>query len=219
MAAFFYLTRAELRLAWAETYGSFTALMFYCLAPLTFSLSVGPQILPEVAGGVLWTCVLLTGLLSLEGLFQADYEDGTLEGYWSSAVSLEAVFLSKCLKHWCTTAIPLLVLTPFLGLILPLSDLAAMMKTLVLGTPSLSLLGTFGASLTLGARYGGLLLVVLLLPLLVPIVIFSLGALDAAMNARTISPHISLLAAYLCFTFPLTVFLGPACLRQALRCA
>ena len=214
--AFYHLTRMELRLTWSETYAPFTAVMFYAWTPISFVLSVGPERVFFIGGGVLWVCVLLTALLSLEGLFQSDYEDGTLELYWIYALPLEVVFLSKAMKHWCTTAIPLLILTPFLAVLLPISNLGVLMAALILGTPSISMIGTFGASLTLGARYGGLLLIVILLPLLSPPLIFSVGALQAAAMGDAVSPHLLFLGAYGSLAIPLSLYFGSACLRQAL---
>jgi heme exporter protein B len=158
-------------------------ILFYVIVVSLFPLAVGPEatLLRALGPGVLWVAALLASLLSLPRLFGSDFADGTLEQIALSPYPLPALISGKILAHWLTTGAPLAVLSPVLGLQFGLegSESAALATGLLLGTPTLSLLGAIGAALTLGLRAGGALLALLILPLYVPILIFGAGAVGA----------------------------------------
>jgi len=147
-------------------------------------LGVGPEgnLLAKIAAGMIWVGVVLASLLSLDRLFQADYEDGSLDLLFLSPLPLPALVLAKCFAHWLTTGLPLVVAAPILGVLLnmPVEIYPALLISLLIGTPALSLIGAIGAALTVGLRRGGLLLSLLVLPLCVPTLIFGVGAAGKA---------------------------------------
>src|SRR6185369_10728486 len=147
--------------------------------------------------GVLWVAALLASLLSLPRLFAADHADGTLEQMALSPWSLPAIVSGKMAAHWLTTGVPVVVLSPLIGVQYALdgASLATLALGLLLGTPILSLLGGIGAALTLGLRGGGSLLALLVLPLCVPVLIFGAGAVDAVRSGLDAGANFSLLAA------------------------
>ncbi len=158
-------------------------LLFYVIVVTLFPLGVGaePALLRALGPGVLWVAALLASLLSLPRLFASDFADGTLEQIALSPYPLPALISGKILAHWLTTGAPLAILSPLLALQFGLdwSESAALLAGLLLGTPTLSLLGAVGAALTLGLPRGGALLALLILPLYVPILIFGAGAVGA----------------------------------------
>jgi heme exporter protein B len=162
---------------------------------------------------------LLAALLSLERLFQADYEDGSLEALALMPLPLEAQVLAKCLAHWLVTGLPLTLVAPLLALLLHLDAIGypVLILGMALGTPSLSLIGAVGAALSLGARRGGVLLSLLVLPLYIPVLIFGVAAVDAAISGLGARPHLLLLAAILAGALPLAPLAAAAALRQALE--
>lgn len=176
------LTR-DVRLALREGGALGTALGFFLVVVALLPLGLGPDLnlLSRIAAGVLWIALLLAALLSLPRMLEADHEDGGLELLATGPLPLEATLLVKSLAHWLTTALPLTLAAPLLGLLLNLD--IALVPTLVLamliGTPAVSLLGALGAALTLRSRRGGLLLAVLMLPLYVPTLVFGIGAVEA----------------------------------------
>jgi heme exporter protein B len=176
-------------------------LLFYVIVVTLFPLGVRPELalLRALGPGVLWVAALLASLLSLPRLFAADFADGTLEQIALSPYPLPALISGKIAAHWASTGLPLAIASPLLGMQFGLdrSELAVLALGLVLGTPTLSLLGAIGAALTLGLRAGGGLLALLILPLYVPILIFGAGAVDAVRAGLSASPQLSLLAAAL----------------------
>ena len=155
-------------------------LVFYVLAVILFPFGIGPEtaILTRVAAGIVWVTALLAAMLSLERLFLADFEDGSLDGLALTPLPLEAVVLAKCLAHWLTTGLPLVAVAPLLAMLLNLepAGYATLLLAMLIGTPTLSLIGAIGAALALGARRGGALLSLLVLPLYVPVLIFGVAA-------------------------------------------
>lgn len=221
MTAFLRLTGRDLRLALRQRADAALVILFFVLTAALFPFAVGPEpnMLARMAPGVIWVTALLAVLLSLERLFLADYEDGSLELLALSPVPLELVILAKTLAHWLTTGLPLLLAAPLLGLLYAM-DWAAMpmlLLTMALGTPSLSLIGTIGAALTLGARRGGVLIPLLVLPLYVPILIFGVSAIDAALFGLQIRPPLLILGALFLLSLGLTPLAAAAALRQALE--
>ena len=176
-------------------------LLFYVIVVTLFPLGVvaEPQLLRALGPGVLWVAALLASLLSLPRLFAADFIDGTLEQMALSPYPLPALISGKILAHWLTTGIPLAVLSPLLGLQFGMDagESAALFTGLLLGTPTLSLLGAVGAALTLGLRAGGALLALLTLPLYVPILIFGAGAVGATHAGLGAAGELSVLGAAL----------------------
>lgn len=199
---------------------SATVIAFFVIAVAMFPFGVGPepQILARIGAGVIWVTALLAALLSLDRMFQSDFEDGNLDQIALSGVPFEAVVLIKCLAHWLTTGLPLIVVSPLLALLLGLDPSAypTLILAMALGTPTLSLLGGIGAALTLGARRGGVLIPVLVLPLVVPVLIFGVAAVDAAVAGLASKPHILILAGLELMALALAPWAGGAALRQAL---
>jgi heme exporter protein B len=175
------------------------ALAFFASVAALVPLGIGPdlKLLARIAGGVLWIAASLAALLSLDRLFQADFEDGSLDLIALAPHSLEATAFAKIAAHWLTTGLPLTVLSPLLGLLfgLPPQAYPALMLSLLIGTPAISAIGAVGASITLSIRRGGLILPLIVLPLLSPAVIFGAGAVLAVLDG---SPNgaLALLAAF-----------------------
>ena len=221
MSRFLRLVARDLRLALRQGSDATIAVMFFVLCVVLFPFGVGPEpnILARIAAGVIWVAALLASLLSLDRLFQTDYEDGSLELLSLSSLPLEAAVLAKTLAHWLVTGVPLIVAAPLLAVLLNMDaeGFGILVLTLTLGTPILSLIGAIGAALTLGARRGGVLLSLLILPLYIPVLIFGAGAIDAAINGLTPRPHLLLLAGILAAALPLAPWASAAALRQAVE--
>lgn len=161
-------------------------LVFFAIVTALFPLAVGPesQLLQTLSPGLLWVAALLAVLLSLDGLFRSDFEDGSLEQWVLSPHPLPVLVLAKVLAHWLFSGLALVLLAPLLALMLglPARCLPVLLLSLLLGTPVLSLLGAVGAALTVGLKRGGLLLALLILPLYIPVLILGSGALQASLQ-------------------------------------
>jgi heme exporter protein B len=216
MTAFSQLVRRDLTLAWKEGGTIGIALGFYLVVVTLLPLAIGPDLnlLARIAPGVLWLALLLAALLSLGRMFETDLEDGSLEVLATGPLPLEAIAAAKSLAHWLTTGVPLTVLAPLLGLLLNLELEAypAMVATMLVGTPAISFLGAVGASLTLRARRGGLLLGLLMLPLFVPTLVFGISAIGAVTDAAALPSFLILAAISLG-----ALVLGPVAAAAALR--
>lgn len=214
------LIRRDLALAFRERSDSLLVIAFFVIAALLFPFGVGsePNLLARIGPGVILAVALLAALLSLDRLFQTDYEDGSLELLATGPVPLGLVVTAKITAHWLTTGLPLMLAAPLLSLFfnLPPDLLPALLLTMLLATPLLSLIGAIGAALTLGARRGGVLLSLLILPLYIPTLIFAAGALDAARLGLDIYPHLAILGAMLLAALPLCPLAATAGVRQAL---
>jgi heme exporter protein B len=221
VTGFFVIVRHELRLSVRGGIGSLVALIFFVVTVALFPLGVGPEldVLARIATGVVWVAALLAAMLSMERLFQADYEDGTLELLVLSPLPLELVVLAKCLAHWLTTAVPLIIVAPILSLLVNMSPdgLGMLIAAMLLGTPTLSLIGGIGAALTVGARRGGVLLALLVLPLYIPVLIFGVGAVEGAIGGYGSTAPLMILAGLFLGALVLTPFAGAAALRLALE--
>ena len=221
MSAFLAVVRRELRLAFRARADSLTAVAFFVIAVVLFPFGVGPEpnVLARIAPGILWVAALLAVLLSLERLFQSDFEDGSLELQALSPLALEAIVLAKALAHWLTTGLPLMAAAPLLGVLLHLEApaFAVLVLALGLGTPTLSLIGSMGAALVLGARRGGVLLSLLVLPLYIPVLIFGVAAVEAALGGFPATPHLAVLVGFFLAALPLTPWAAAAALRHALE--
>jgi len=221
MSAFLLVVRRDLRLALRQGSDAALVLAFFVLAVVLFPLGVGPEpeLLARIAAGVLWVMALLASLLSLDRLFQADYEDGSLEALLLSPLSLGALVLAKSLAHWLATGLPLLLLAPLLALLLQLDGdgFLPLALGMLLGTPTLSLIGAVGAALALGARRAGVLLSLLVLPLYIPVLIFGVAAVDQAVAGSASRPHLLMLGALLLGALALAPWAAAAALRPALE--
>jgi heme exporter protein B len=219
MSAVLAVLRRDLRLALRTPSDSATVVLFFVLTVVLFPFGVGPEpnILARIAPGILWVTALLACLLSFERLFQLDAEDGSLDLLVLAPAPLEFIVLGKCLAHWLTTGLPLIVAAPLLALLLnlPAEGYWGLLTALALGTPSLSLIGSIGAALTLGARRGGVLLPLLVLPLYIPVLIFGAAAVDAAIAGLPARPHLLLLGGILALSATLAPFASAAAIRQA----
>jgi heme exporter protein B len=221
VSGFIAIVGRDLRLALRQGVDSLMVVMFFVIAVVLFPFGVGPEpnILARIAAGVIWVAALLASMLSLERLFQTDYEDGSLELLALQPVALEAAVLAKVAAHWLTTGLPLIVAAPLLAVLmnLPGDGFAVLVAALALGTPTLSLIGAVGAALILGARRGGVLLALLVLPLFIPLLIFGVGAVEAALGGFTARPQLLILAALLLAALALTPWVCAAAIRQALE--
>ena len=183
MRAFLALLARDLRLAVRLGGGGGMAVFFFLIVIALLPLGIGPDraLLAKVAPGMLWVALLLAALLTLDRLFQADYEDGSLDLLTMGELPLELIVVAKALGHWLTTGLPLVVAAPILGVLLslPAEAYPPLILAMLIGTPALSFLGAIGAALTVGIRRGGLLASLLVLPFYIPVLIFGVGAADA----------------------------------------
>lgn len=216
--AFLALLARDLRLALRHPTETLAAVMFFVLVAALFPFGVGPapEILARLAPGALLASALLAALLPLDRLFGADAEDGSLDLLLLSGLPRAGIALAKALAHWITTGLPLIAATPIACamLNLPVTAWGAALAALALATAFLSLLGTAGAALTLGARRGGLLLPLLVLPLAIPAVIFGAAAIEAAGAGLSPSPFLLLLGAGLSLALPLAPIAAGAALGE-----
>ena len=213
------LVARELQLILRGGSDAATAIAFFAIVAALFPLGIGPEpnLLARIAAGVLGVAALLATLLSIERLFLGDWEDGSLDLLALAPAPLEMVVTAKASAHWLTTGLPVVVVGPLLAIMLglPAAALPTLVAALALATPTLSLIGAVGAALVLGARRGGALITVLVLPLFVPVLVFAAAAVDAAAFGLTPRPHLLLLAGSLAVALPLGPIAGAAALRQA----
>ncbi|MCY4238514.1 MAG: heme exporter protein CcmB [Rhodospirillaceae bacterium] len=201
MIPYVAVLRRDLRSSIRHGADTVIVLAFFVVTTVLFPLGVGPvaKTLATIAPGVIWVAALLATLLSLDRLFAADYEDGTIDLFVTSDNSLILVVVAKCLAHWLTTGLPLILLSPILAtmLNLPASGYLMLALGLLIGTPVLTLIGAVGAALVLGARRGGAMIAVVVLPLYIPVLIFGVLSVDAVINAINPFPNILMLTAAL----------------------
>lgn len=212
------LTR-ELRLSVRHGADTLAALLFFLLIASLFPFAIGPapETLGRMAPGIIWVSALLSAFLSLDRLFGADFEDGSLDQLLLSGVPGIGIAAAKTLAHWIVTGLPLLVAAAPLAVMLrmPFEVLPALLAGLVPGTMLLSLFGTAGAAIVVGARRAGMLLPLLVLPLVTPVLIFGVAAADAVATGQTARPHLLLLAALLMAALPLCPLAAGVALRAA----
>ncbi|TPQ51780.1 heme exporter protein CcmB [Prosthecomicrobium hirschii] len=208
----------ELRLATRVGGGALMGALFFLIVVTVYPFGVGPDLnlLARIGPAILWIGALLATLLSLDRLFQADRDDGTLDLILMGEEPLELVVLVKCAAHWVATGLPLVLVSPLLAVFMNMEPIAigSTMLTLAVGTPALTFIGAIGAGLTVTLRRGGLLLAILVLPLTVPILIFGVAAANAPVlqPAPFLTPFLLLSA--------LTLFsavIGPIAAAAALR--
>lgn len=195
------LVERDLRLAWRRPADPLAALLFFVIVVSLFPLGIGPEpeLLRRMAPGIVWVAALLASMVSLARLFADDLQDGTLESQLLSATPLALLVLGKALAHWLCTGLPLALVSPLLALQFGLAPhaMGVLAASLLLGTPVLSLVGAIGAALTVGVRGAGMLLSLLVLPLVVPVLIFGANAVDASNAGMGVAGHFSLLGAML----------------------
>ena len=213
--------KRDLRLAFRAGGGFGLALAFFLIMTVMIPFGVGPEseILARIAPGILWVGALLACLLSLDRIFLTDFEDGSLELLATAPLPLEALVAIKALAHWITTGLPLTLAAPVFGLFLSLPEGAYfwLIVTLLIGTPALSMIGAFGAGLTVGLKRGGLLLSLLVLPLYVPTLIFGATAVRRGAEGLEAGAPVVLLAGITLGSLALLPFAGAAALRINLR--
>ncbi|TAM24904.1 MAG: heme exporter protein CcmB [Candidimonas sp.] len=213
------LRRRDFVLAWRRRGELFLPLLYAVIVAALFPFALGPdpQLLNRIAGGVLLVIVVLTMLPALESMFRSDLEDGTLEQWLLAPQPLALLALTRVVAHWLTTVLPLILVMPLLGALLDLSAnvLPVLVLALLLATPLLALLGAVLSALTAGAHRSGILLALMLLPLAVPVVIFTGGAVAAAQSGMPYLAPLSWLAAALV----LAIVLAPLACAMALRIA
>lgn len=216
MSVFLALLIRDLRLSVREGGGAALALGFFALVATLVPLGVGPDmvVLAKVGAGILWIGALLAALLSLDRLFQADYEDGSLDLIALSPLPLEGAAAAKILAHWLSTGLPLTLLSPVLSVLfdLPAGAVLVLAGSLLLGTPAVSAAGAIGAGLTLSLRRGGLILPLIVLPLLTPAVIFGTGMVEAAQSGMA-NGAFGFLAAFSIVTVLLSPFIAAMAVR------
>ncbi|WP_413206573.1 heme exporter protein CcmB [Rhodospirillum sp. A1_3_36] len=221
MSVFFAILARELRLALRQGTDSLMVVAFFVVTVVLFPFGVGPEaaILERIAAGVLWVTALLASMLSLDRLFQQDYEDGSLDLLTRAPASLSLVVAAKVAAHWLTSALPLMAAAPLLAVLMQMhgDGFGILLAAMALGTPTLSLVGGVGAALVLGARRGGVLVSLLILPLYVPVLIFGVSAVDAAVMGFAYDAQLKVLAAILLVALVICPPATALALRQALE--
>ncbi|NEY89257.1 heme exporter protein CcmB [Tabrizicola oligotrophica] len=211
----------DLRLAVRAGGGFGLGLAFFLLVAVIVPLGVGPEpaTLARIAPGILWVGALLSCLLSLDRIFALDFEDGSLDLLATSPLPMEGAVAVKALAHWLVTGLPLVLAAPVLGVLLnlPLPGYPWLVISLALGTPALSIIGAFGAALTVGLKRGGLLMSLLVLPLYMPTLIFGAEVVKRGAAGMTVATPLALLAAITAGALALLPFAAAAAIRVNLR--
>ncbi len=217
LVAFWTVLQRDLLLAFRHRGELLNPPLFFLMTVSLYPLGITPEtdVLRTIAPGIIWIAALLAALFSLENLFKTDFADGTLEQLALSPHPLPLLIGAKVLAHWLVSGLPMVLLAPLLAVLLSLTPPAtlALVATLALGTPLLSLIGAVGTALTVGLRRGGVLLTLLVLPLYIPVLIFATGAVSAAAAGLSIEGQLYFLAALLV----LAVTLAPLAIAAAIR--
>lgn len=220
MNAALALLARDLRLALRQSGDWLMPLGFFLLVVTLFPLAVTPEPkkLAVMAPGIIWVGALLAMLLSLDSLFRQDLDDGSLEQLLVAPAPLPLLVLAKVVAHWLQTGFCLVLLAPVAAvmLFLDFEVLPVLVGTLLLGTPVLSLIGAIAAALTVALRRGGVLVPLITLPLLVPVIVFATGAVQAAALGMPVAGYLALLAAFLVLALTLVPFAVAAALRIAI---
>ena len=221
MTVFWQIIRRDLLLARRQGASSLLGVAFFVIAVSLFPFAVGPDpvVLASIGAGIIWVSALLATLLSLDRLFQADFEDGSLDVLVMMRQPVAMLVLAKTAAHWLTTALPLIIASPLLAMFmaLPGDVFGTLLLSMAIGTPGLSLIGAVGAALTVGMRRGGVLMSLLVLPLYIPILIFGVGAMGAVMMGHDGTSALMLLGAISLFALVLAPLGAAAALRLALE--
>ena len=217
MRNFIKLVLRDFKLLAKGSNETLAALMFYVLAIIMFPLSSGTDsdLLSKIAGGAIWMAALFSSLLSLDRMFRSDFEDGSLELLVLSKISLESIILAKCLSHWLTNGLPLVILSPILCIIIGLdfSYWWVLLLTLLIGTPSLTLIGATPAALSCVVGKGGVITAMVMLPLMLPILILGAGAIESEISGLGGIGHLYALSAIL----PISLIITPYLAAKAIR--
>ncbi|MFD1806803.1 heme exporter protein CcmB [Pasteurella oralis] len=217
---FTQIIKRELRIAMRKQAEILNPLWFFLIVITLFPLVIGPDptLLSRIAPGIAWVAALLSALLSFERLFRDDFVDGSLEQLMLTAQPLALTALAKVIAHWLLTGLPLILLSPIAALLLSLDIQIwwALVLTLLIGTPVLSCLGAIGVALTVGLRKGGVLLSLLVVPLFIPVLIFSASTLEAASLSMPYHGQLAILGAILAGAMTLSPFAVAAALRISL---
>jgi heme exporter protein B len=218
MSAFASLLMRDMRLAVRVGGGALMGALFFLIVVVMMPFAIGPDLnlLARLGPAILWLGALLASLLALDRLFVTDHEDGSLDLLMMGRMPLELAVAAKAIAHWLTTGLPLVVISPVLGLMLnvELRAMGVVALTLAAGTPALTFIGLVGAALSVALRRGGLLLAVLVLPLTIPVLIFGVAAANAAIvGAAPFGPPFTILCALSLASF----VLGPVAAAAALR--
>lgn len=215
------IIRQDLILAFRNKSEFLQAVVFFMMMMVLFPLALAgqSQLLKIIAPGIIWVCVLLASLLASDHLFRSDYEDGCLEQWMLSPHPTTLLVLAKILAHWLATVIPLIIVAPLFGLLLGMPSIAfpTLISTLMIATPTLTLIQAIGVALTLGLRRGGILLAILVLPLSIPVLIFASEALQNAANGLPVSAQIDILLALLLLSLVLAPLPIAAALKMSLQ--
>jgi heme exporter protein B len=218
--AFTALLRRDFLLAYRRRAELLQPLAFLLVVTTLFPLGVGPspQLLADIAPGVIWIAALLATVLSLDSLFRSDFEDGTLEQMVMSGQSLSLIALSRIVSHWLVAGLPIVLLSPLLAMWmnLPGEGLSILLQTLIIGTPVLSLIGAIGGALTVSLKRGGQLLSLLVFPLYVPLLILATSAVGAAVVDLPYGGQLGLMFAGLIAALTLAPFATAAALKLSL---
>ena len=221
MRFFFAALKRDLLLVFRHRNDIINPLAFFLMVAVLFPLGVSPDpaFLSEVASGVIWVAALLACLLSVDGIFRSDYEDGSLEQMLVSPEPLLVLVMAKVLSHWLVSGFCLAIISPLVAMMffLPEQGYPALILSLLLGTPTLSLMGAIGAGLTVGLRRGGVLISLLVLPLYIPVLIFGAGTVQAGAMGLPIQGYLALLGAILVFSLMFAPFAIAAALKISVR--
>ncbi len=217
MTAFYALLKRDLLLAHRNPSDYATPVIFFIVAVTMFSFAAATDgtVLKTIAAGVIWTSALLASMLSLDDIFRTDYEDGSLDLLLNAPSPLSLLVLAKVCAHWISTGLPLIAVSPILGILMNLDfySILILVVTIALSTPTFSLIGAFGAALVVNQKKTGVLLSLLTLPLCIPVLIYSISSVIAAASGLPVSGHLSLLGAF--FVFSLTI--APFAIAGTLR--
>ena len=219
--AFTAIVRRDLVLAMRRRSEIANPVLFFILVITLFPLGIGaqPKLLQAIAPGIIWVSALLATMLSLDGLFRSDFDDGSLEQILLSPHPTSVLVLGKITAHWLTTGLPLILVAPLLAVFLGMPDqsLGVLLLTLLLGTPILSLIGAVGVALTVGLRRGGMILSLLVLPLYVPVLIFASNAVDMTSSGLPVNAQINILVSMLFMALVLAPWPAAAALKMSIN--
>jgi heme exporter protein B len=219
--AFLAILHRDLILAMRRRSEIANPVFFFILVVTLFPLGIGaqPKLLQAIAPGIIWVSALLATMLSLDGLFRSDFDDGSLEQILLSPQPTSILVLGKITAHWLTTGLPLLIVAPLLAVFLgmPEKSISVLLQTLLLGTPILSLIGAVGVALTVGLRRGGMILSLLVLPLYVPVLIFASNAVEMAGNGLPFNAQINILISLLLMALVLAPWPTAAALKMSVN--
>ena len=197
------------------------SLSFFLLIIIFIPLAIGPENIKikSIAPGILWLGALLSCLLSLDRIFQLDFEDGSLEALLIAPIPLEGIVFAKAISHWLTTGLAITIIAPFIGFLYNFNQSTVLwiFLSLLVGTPSLSFIGAFGASLTIGLKRGGLLLPVLIMPFFIPTLIFGSQTVWRAASGMQITTSFLFTAGISAFVIALMPFAAATAIKMTLK--